>query len=367
MANALSERGYKVRIVCCDEEEGVPDFPLNPNVSFENYGTVPVPWTVLPFVRKIRALNIHQKKRKLNRSRLFSAWQAEKIRSAITKQKTDIYICFQASSTYILSEIFKVSEPIVTMFHGHPRAYTDGPSFAIHRQSVEKSAALQVLLPEFMSLAREVMPDARLVYIPNAITPSNIRADLGSPRIIHVGRLDPRSKRQDLLIKAFGLVADCFPSWSLEIWGDTISYPEYVKYIRNLVRDLNLESRIFFRGVTDCIEEKLQRASIFALPSSSEGFSMALGEAMSVGLPVAGCLDCVSVRSVVSSGSCGVLTDPTPEAFAEGLATLMRDESARKRMGLASLQNAKNYAPDVVWGQWDSLIRSLITRKGDVA
>ncbi|MDY2868165.1 MAG: glycosyltransferase, partial [Mesosutterella sp.] len=81
------------------------------------------------------------------------------------------------------------------------------------------------------------------------------------------------------------------------------------------------------------VPSKLKNASIFAFPSEYEGFSLALAEAFAMGLPAVGCKDCPSVNSLIKNESNGLLTDPTPEAFAEGLAKLMGSEELRRKYG----------------------------------
>ena len=362
MANALSCRGYDVRIVCCDEEEGLPDFPLSKAVKFENYGKAAVPWSLQPFVRKLRALHPKRSVRRFNRAKLLANWRAEKIRGALS-QEADVYISFQSVATYVLRSLLKVRKPVVTMFHGRPGAYIENYDFPIYRESVEQAAALQVLVPEFVPLAYEAMPKAKLVCIPNAIEAAASQSKLTEHRVVHIGRIDPTTKRQHLLVEAFGLIKDKFPDWELEFWGDTCEFPEYVRHIQDRIQQLVLDGRVRICGITNDVAAQFRRASIFALPSSSEGFSMALGEAMAAGLPVVGCVDCISVRSIISSGVSGILSDPTPESLAKAFDLLMGDELLRQKMGKAARAEMKQYSPDVVWGQWDSLIHSLLTQK----
>jgi glycosyltransferase involved in cell wall biosynthesis len=67
-----------------------------------------------------------------------------------------------------------------------------------------------------------------------------------------------------------------------------------------------------------------------------EGFGLAIGEAMSCGLPVVGS-DRGSIPEILVDGEGGFLVDPAaPERFAERLATLLADAELRARFGRAN-------------------------------
>ena len=145
--------------------------------------------------------------------------------------------------------------------------------------------------------------------IPN-IAPNYVAsADLSQKRIITIARI-VEQKRPSLLLEAFALLKDRFPDWTCEWYGERTN-EAYWSDIDRLIHAKQLENRVFFPGKTDDVPDKLRHASIFAFPS-----------AFAMGLPSVGCKDCCAVNSLIKDGSNGFLTDPTPEAFAEGLAKL---------------------------------------------
>jgi len=72
-------------------------------------------------------------------------------------------------------------------------------------------------------------------------------------------------------------------------------------------------------------------ADLFVFPGIGEEYGLVYLEAAAAGLPTVACQGPGPNFMVPSDG--GILTDPSPDAFAEGLRTLLDDSGARQRMG----------------------------------
>lgn len=77
-------------------------------------------------------------------------------------------------------------------------------------------------------------------------------------------------------------------------------------------------------------------ADLFVFPGIGEDFGMVYLEAAAAGLPMVACLGPGPGFAVAPGG--GILTEPTPQAFAEGLRSLLDDPERRERMGAAALR-----------------------------
>lgn len=99
-----------------------------------------------------------------------------------------------------------------------------------------------------------------------------------SKKLIIIARLENNQKRIDLAIMAMKKL----PEYTLEIYGDG----PHEEMLKNLVKKEKLEDRIFFRGKTTKIKEKLDKAGIFIMTSDIEGYGITNIEAMSRGLPI---------------------------------------------------------------------------------
>jgi glycosyltransferase involved in cell wall biosynthesis len=103
--------------------------------------------------------------------------------------------------------------------------------------------------------------------------------------VLYLSRIHYK-KGVDLLVKAWAQVAARFPDAHLVIAGPDFEGTQAI--IEQLIRDLSIESRITFTGAVygDLKASLLHAASVFILPSHSEGFSVAVLESLAAGVPV---------------------------------------------------------------------------------
>ncbi len=150
-----------------------------------------------------------------------------------------------------------------------------------------------------------------------------------------VARLTPE-KDIATLLRAVALIAPHARNLRLEVAGDGPCMGELVK----LVGELHLGERVRLLGQVREVPQLLARASLFVLPSRTEGLSLTLMEAMASGLPV------LAARvggnpEVVAEGTTGLLVPPgDPEALAEALLRLWHEPDLRQRLGQAGRQRA---------------------------
>ncbi|MFR4148351.1 MAG: glycosyltransferase [Sutterella wadsworthensis] len=359
MANELSRRGYDVTAICHDPKIGVPGFPLSTNIHFVNAFKKPSYFDKKSFI-KIRALHFNKKERQRRRNNLLAKWKANNLSRALDVcDKADVVIAFQPEAAYLVRGILKSNVPLVTMYHFTPERFNNDDAFhAFFKDAVTSSNIVHVLMPEYVPIAQRFHPGTPVVHIPNIAPQYSEPSSLSSKTIINIARI-ALQKRPELLVEAFALLKDRFPDWTCEWWGETHVEPGVTERVNALITKYGLENRFLLKGKTNDVESKLRTGSIFAFPSSFEGQSLSLLEAMAMGLPIAGCVDCPSVNTIIRDSENGVLTKPTPEAYAEGLAKLMENEDLRCKLGSQAKEDMKAYSPERVWNQWEKLLRSL--------
>lgn len=192
------------------------------------------------------------------------------------------------------------------------------------------------------------------MVIPNPLSfYSEKSSELKNKKVIAVGS-HSYNKGYDRLIEIWNRIEKDFPDWSLEIYGKSANG----KY-ENLARELNLKNINFYSPVSN-IEDQYLDASVFVLPSRSEGFGMVLIEAMACGLPVVS-FDCPNgPADIIKDYEDGFLIENgNIEQFSEKLKLLIRDFELRKKMGHAGKENVKRYLPNQIVSQWNELFLGL--------
>jgi glycosyltransferase involved in cell wall biosynthesis len=142
----------------------------------------------------------------------------------------------------------------------------------------------------------------------------------GKKRLVFMARLHPK-KGLDLLLPAWARLKKHHPHWELLIAGP--NEDGYRAVVEAMIRDLEVASATTLVGsVTgDAKRELLQSADLFILPSYSEGFPVAVLEAMACRVPVIGTDGCNFTELATEGGGwlCVANADSVHQALDEAL------------------------------------------------
>lgn len=349
MANAFVERGHQVSIAINEKISGGGKtfFYLNNKVELYNIYSR---WVSLyANIRGAFGVNSICREKIRNRIKYY-----DRLNALINKNKPEVIIVYNLEALEFLHKSLIKSVPIIFMLHMSADYF-----FTVRKMSKEvweMCDCVQVLLYSNISYLNERLNLKKIVYIPNIVEEKNLNCNYRKHKIVSVGRIHPHQKRQHLLIDAFAKLSHLDESWIIEIWGDTTIDEQYTKLLKKKISEYGLEDRIFLKGLTSDIFEKIVDASIFAMPSAYEGFSLAMTEAMSVGLPVVGYKSCTSLSELINDGENGILCDDGVDGLAKGLLTLMTNEPLREKIGKKAKEDMKSYNPESVWDKWEKLI-----------
>lgn len=365
-ANEMINRGHEVSVLYSDEQKGEFFYPVDKSVKLYNLkenkdGSIIKFPAYLKIWREIlRAID------KRNARTVNSKFEENKLLKNLKYYlkiiNPDIIISYQPAASKLLLCNLQVNIPVITMSHGDPEDYFyTYPKEEI--PALEKSAVCQVLMPSFEEHIKKYLPSAKTITIGNAISQFDFSADLVANKkqykIIFVGRLTKGHKRPHLLIQAFTKLAAQYPDWIVELWGHKDG-EAYYKELENIIKNNKLQDRVFLKGSTNNVPQKLKDADVFAFPSAVEGFGMALAEGMSVGLPSIGYKNCPAVNELIKNGVTGILCDDGVEPFKQALEQLMQNRDLRVAMGKAAKEDMKQYAPKVIWDKWEELMKSVL-------
>ena len=95
----------------------------------------------------------------------------------------------------------------------------------------------------------------------------------------------------------------------------------------------------------------------------TESFGIVLLEAMSHGLPCVAFSSAEGAREIITSGKNGYLIkNRNYSAMIKKIEDLMKDEEARKYLGIEARKSIKKYTKEVVQEDWYSLLEKKVER-----
>lgn len=220
-----------------------------------------------------------------------------------------------------------------------------------------------------LSWIQSAFPEAEVRRIPLAVHPELLEASLAAeateaaadkPRsgLLWFGTWEPR-KGAAYVPSAFRAVRQRFPEVRLTVGGASGSRTEVLEAFdprdRHAVEVLPRVS----------VEEQVEvyaRHSIFLFPSLSEGFGLALVEAMAFGLASV-TTNTAFGGDFVRDGVTGRIVAPTSVHIASAVVELLADPERTEEIGRAGQRLARTFTRDRMVEQYEALFDSLLTAR----
>ncbi|MDR2850571.1 MAG: glycosyltransferase [Desulfovibrio sp.] len=180
--------------------------------------------------------------------------------------------------------------------------------------------------------------------------PEILRPCFDRPVILGVGRLEEQ-KAFHLLLRAQRLLRERGLDCHCCILGEGSQRAR----LEGDIRRLGLEGRAFLPGFMDPFPA-MARASVLALSSLFEGFSLVIAEALCLGLPVVSA-DCPSgPAELLDGGKYGVLTPiGGVDALADAIENILQ-KGIDDGMRTAGMARAKEFSPKRTLAAWTSFL-----------
>ncbi len=167
-------------------------------------------------------------------------------------------------SDYILKLSFSYADTVI--------ANSEGTKTSLVENGIIKNRQTNIKVIYNPIISEKIYQKAEESFVDNEI--------LKNPYILSVGRLEA-SKNIEHLIKSFGLVVNDIDH-NLIIIGEG----SHKDKLKKLVKQLNIEDRVIFKGLVENPFKYYKNAKLFVLTSIKEGFGNVLVEAMAFGLPI---------------------------------------------------------------------------------
>lgn len=195
-----------------------------------------------------------------------------------------------------------------------------------------------------------------------AADPQAVRARYGlaeTARVVAcVGGIQRRKGQLDL-VEAAALLAGDFPGLVFVLAGGA-GDAEYLVVLQERIAALGLGDRFRFIGFEPEVRDLLAVSSALVHPSHSEGFGLAILEAMAVGLPVVA-TRCGGPEEIVEDGVSGLLVPPQDSpALAAALRRVLGDPAAASVLGASAATRARAFSLEATARGMEEIYRELL-------
>ena len=354
-ANYLSQEGHQLMLVSYEQGQHPLPYELDANVQYEDLDCRF--FTLSKYSVFERMYHFFRLKRKFKRELhyvinifnpdvvvLASEWQ-KLINSVVDAAGTIPVIAeFHNAYDYIMRKV-GVSENSI-------KKYTSRWYSMRTLKGLRRCAKMVVLTESDARCWRQHFDNVCVIPNPVTIYPDvvdDIPKDNG--RILFVGRFN-YEKRIDRLVMAFSMIADRYPMWHVDIFGEGNEKQNLLR----LIKKMNLENRVIIHEPTREIYDEYKRSEMLVLCSEHEARPLVLVEAMSCGIPCVS-LDCpYGPREIITDGVTGLLAlDGDIEDLARKIEWMIVHEDERKKMGRNAREDAAKYKMSVIMQDWEQL------------
>ena len=153
--------------------------------------------------------------------------------------------------------------------------------------------------------------------------------------LLHMGR-GGKGKGLEILLEAFQMARIEHPPLRLFLTGEESG----MTAARTQAEELGLGDSVVFLGVVDDVIPLYAAADLFLLPSTQDGWSMGLLEAMAAGLPAVA-TTVGGIPELAAESHAILVETERPEALARGILKLATDPRRRADLGAQAAARAK--------------------------
>ncbi|GGI43418.1 glycoside hydrolase [Mammaliicoccus stepanovicii] len=281
LANILSEKGHRVKIISVFKASTQPYFKLNKDIEIIpiiEYAKTPQGLINILFNR-IHKYTPFLKPKIINKNEpglnQFSSYVENKIIKKLQQIDTDIVVGTRASYNLLIAQY--VEEHIIKIgmehmyLNAHPKSYQQDII-----KGYENLNIVTTLTKDDQQDYKKQLKNPHIIVVSNIL--NEPKYDIPKKNVIvAAGRFD-YEKGFDLLIESINLIQEDMRKYDyvLELYGDGQEKETYI----NLINKFNVGDIIKLRPTTNELSKVLASSKITAVPSRVEGFGLVILEAM---------------------------------------------------------------------------------------
>lgn len=363
LANVLSEKGHKVKIISVFKAASNPYFNLNKQIEI-----IPV----IEYKRSIKGIqnvvmNRINKYTSFIRPKVinkyepgfhqFSSYIEKKLIKAIKRVDTDILIGTRASYNLLVAEfaprnILKVGMEHMYL-HAHEEAYQDDLI-----QGYENLDIVTTLTSEDQLDYQQELKHTPVIIVPNILKEHKYSMPKEN-LIVAAGRFE-HEKGFDLLIESINNIQQTMRDldYKLHLYGSGQEKNQYLKQIN----EYNIEDIVEIKETTNELSKVLSTSKITAVPSRVEGFGLVILEAMLQQSVVIGFHDCYGPEFLIDNEVNGYLIDKNDIiSFSNRLTHIMQnyEDSNIQNIINHAEQKVKEFDENIIYTQFIKDIKEI--------
>lgn len=354
-ANYLAGEGHQLMLVSYEQGQHPLPYELHPSVLYKDLNCRF--FTLSKYSMPMHLYLFFRLKRKFRKN----------MQSVASDFNPDVVVLASDWQTLVGSVIDAVSPiPVIAEFHntydyvmrkigtseGWLKTRMTQLLFKHTLNGLKRCAKLVVLTESDARCWRQHFNNVTVIPNPVTLYPDvidDIPKDRG--RIIFVGRFN-HEKRIDRLITAFSMIADKYPDWHVDIFGEG----NEKQNLLNQIKEMKLEGRVIIHEPTKAIYDEYKRSEMLVLCSEHEASPLVLVEAMACGVPCVS-LDCPNgPREIIKDGETGLLARNGDVAdLSAKIEWLIVHETERIEMAQKARAYAATRKQSVIMKMWDEL------------
>lgn len=355
-ANYLASQGHDITLITYEQAGNPYAYPLSSIVKHIDLDCRL--YTIYKYRLFRREMKRWEMKRKLR----------EKLKELVSRESPDILV----TSTYsaeVITEIMSVKRDVKIVLESHTAAKYDTfigilkkiYNYLFTLRYMKKCDLLIALTKGDASFWRRHISNVMVVPNPVSFYKEDLAINIKEKgRIISVGRLH-QVKRFDRLIEAFSIIADKYPEWHVDIFGEGNLRGQ----LEELIQKCNLQNQFFIHQPTNSIYEEYIKSEFYVLSSDHEGLPLVLLEAMACGIPVVS-VDCpYGPSEIVEDGNTGLLSKIDKNDLAEKMEWMIVHKEERLRMGCMAHEKSARYKKEIVMKEWENAYVSVINKNNN--